>query len=586
MGAGAAEGAVDASNLLKPALARGTLRCIGATTLEEYRKFIEKDAALERRFQPIKVDEPTVEETVSILRGLKEKYEVHHGVRITDAAVVAAAELSYRYIADRFLPDKAIDLIDEAGSKLRIETDSMPAELDEISRRITQLEIERAALKREKESKKRLEQVEKELGELQVKRDELSEHWQKEKNILQQVRETKERIEQARSDYELAVREGNLERAAELRHGVLVELERDLEVHTAALKALQVDKKMLIEEVDEDHIAAIVSVWTGIPVSKMVEGEREKLLQMEERLRSRVVGQEEALEVVVAVVRRSRAGIQEENRPLGSFIFIGSTGVGKTELARALAEFLFDDDDALIRIDMSEYMERHAVSRLVGAPPGYVGYEEGGQLTEAVRRRPYSVILLDEIEKAHPEVFNILLQVLDDGRITDNRGRTVSFKNTIIIMTSNLGSQLIMEKVEAITDENRERVYSELRDNLHGLLRQTLRPEFLNRVDDIVVFRPLTHGDVKRIVEIQFERMNRRLDREGITATLSDEARDYLAEEGYDAVFGARPVKRLIQKRITDPLAVRILEGSLGAGDAVRIELDGSGLSFEKVDVE
>ncbi len=584
VGAGAAEGAVDASNMLKPALARGELRCIGATTLDEYRKHIEKDAALERRFQPVLIQPPSVEDTISILRGLKEKYEVHHGVRIQDGALVAAATLSDRYISDRFLPDKAIDLIDEAASKLRIEIDSMPAELDEVERKVRQLEIERQALKKEKDSAsaKRLEEVEKELANLEEKRKELRAHWQMEKSIISEIRNLKEQIDQAKTDSAAAEREGDLARAAELKYGRLVELQKKLNEANTRLMELQKDVKMLKEEVDEEDIAEVVAKWTGIPVSRMLESEKEKLLHMEERLHQRVIGQDEAVTTVCNAIRRSRAGIQDENRPIGSFIFLGSTGVGKTELARALAEFLFDDERAMVRIDMSEYMERHAVSRLIGAPPGYVGYEEGGQLTEAVRRRPYSVVLLDEIEKAHPEVFNVLLQVLDEGRLTDNQGRTVNFKNTIIIMTSNLGAPFIMERSQMINDKNREQIHEEIKQEVFRLLKAQLRPEFLNRIDDIVVFQALSREDIKQIVRLQIKHLEKLIQRQDLQISLSPEAEDYLVEKGYDPAFGARPLKRLIQKEIVDALAIRLLRGDFIPGDSIEVVLQDNSLDFKK----
>ncbi|MFQ6617172.1 MAG: ATP-dependent chaperone ClpB [Fidelibacterota bacterium] len=573
VGAGAAEGAIDASNILKPPLARGELRCIGATTVDEYRKHIEKDPALERRFQPILISEPGIEESISILRGLKEKYEVHHGVKIQDSAIVAAVELSNRYITDRFLPDKAIDLIDEAASKLRIEIDSMPEEIDEIERKIKQLEIESAALKKEKDQRalKRLEKVQREIAELKSRSHELKAHWKIEKSLIQEIREIKERMEQVRYEYEKAEREGNLEKAAELKHGMLTELKSKLESKGKELKKLQSNMKMLREEIDEEDIAEVVSRWTSIPVSRMLEGERQKLIQMEERLKKRVIGQDEAVEAVSSAIRRARAGLQDENRPLGSFIFIGSTGVGKTEMARALAEFLFDDPNAMIRIDMSEYMEKHSVSRLIGAPPGYVGYEEGGQLTEAVRRRPYSVILLDEIEKAHSDVFNILLQVLDDGRLTDNRGRTVNFKNTVIIMTSNLGSPLVLEKAEKINQDNREEIYLEIRDHILEMLRRTLRPEFLNRVDDVIVFHPLGREEINAIADLQLQMVKERAAARGITFSISREAKEFIAEKGYSPEFGARPMKRVIQKYIVDQLANMLIKGEIEEGDIIQI---------------
>ncbi len=584
VGAGAAEGAMDASNMLKPALARGELRCIGATTLDEYRKYIEKDAALERRFQPVLITEPTVEDTISILRGLKEKYEVHHGVRIQDSALVAAATLSHRYITDRFLPDKAIDLIDEAAAKLRIEIDSMPAELDEVERKLKQLEIERQALKKENDpaSKKRLEEVEAEIANLNDTRNELKAHWELEKKAIAEIRELKEQIDHTKTEAANAERDGDLTKAAELKYGRLVELQQKLEEANKRLNELQKDRKMLKEEVDEEDVAEVVSKWTGIPVSRMLESEKEKLLKMEERIHQRLVDQEEAVTAVANAIRRSRAGLQDQARPIGSFIFLGSTGVGKTELARALAEFLFDDEHAMVRIDMSEYMERHAVSRLIGAPPGYVGYEEGGQLTEAVRRRPYSVILLDEIEKAHPEVFNILLQVLDEGRLTDNKGRTVNFKNTIIIMTSNIGAQLIMEKSQLITDENRERIHEEITTEVMKLLKAHLRPEFLNRIDDIIVFHALSRDDIKKIVEMQIAHVNKLLQDHNIKIELTPEAENYLAEKGYDPAFGARPLKRLIQKEVVDVLATKLLEGVFEPGCTIQVVVRENSLDFIK----
>jgi len=584
VGAGAAEGAVDASNMLKPALARGELRCVGATTLDEYRKHIEKDAALERRFQPILVEEPTVEETISILRGLKEKYEVHHGVRITDSALIAAATLSHRYISDRFLPDKAIDLIDEAASKLRIEIDSMPEELDEVDRRIRQLEIEREAVKRDTDegSRKRLAKIGEELANLEEQRRQLRAHWELEKSTIQRIRDVKEAMEGAKTQAARYEREGNLAKVAEIRYGRLLELQKQLEAEQKKLKELQKDRKMLKEEVDEEDIAEVISRWTGIPVSRMMETEREKLLHMEERIHRRLVNQDEAVRAVADAIRRARAGLQDQNRPIGSFIFLGSTGVGKTEMARALAEFLFDDENAMVRIDMSEYMERHSVSRLIGAPPGYVGYEEGGQLTEAVRRKPYSVVLLDEIEKAHPEVFNLLLQVLDDGRLTDNKGHTVNFRNTIIIMTSNIGAPTIMEKSRLITDENRERIYEEIRREALALLRQSVRPEFLNRIDEVIVFRALTKAEIKRIVDLQVKHVQKMMADRGIALDLAEEARNWLAEVGYDPAFGARPLRRAIQSHLTNPLATRLLQGDFVKGDHVEVRLGQNSLDFVK----
>jgi ATP-dependent Clp protease ATP-binding subunit ClpB len=567
VGAGAAEGAMDASNMLKPALARGELRCVGATTIKEYRKHIEKDAAFERRFQPVMVEEPSVEDTISILRGLKEKYEVHHGVRIKDSALVAAATLSNRYITDRFLPDKAIDLIDEATSRLRIEIDSMPAEIDDLQRKKTQLEIEREALKKEKDpaSKERLNRIERELEDIKAQSEEMIAHWQQEKAAIAKIREIKERLESTRSEAQLAERRGDLAKAAELKYGTLIELEKSLEDENRKLEALQSTRKMLKEEVDSEDIAEVVAKWTSIPVSRLMEGERAKLLRMEERLAERVVGQKGGIEAVSKAVRRARSGIQDPNRPIGSFIFMGPTGVGKTELARALAEFLFDDEKYMVRIDMSEYMEKHSVARLIGAPPGYVGYEEGGYLTEAVRRHPYSVILFDEIEKAHPEVFNALLQILDDGRMTDGKGRTVDFKNTVIIMTSNVGSQWIQELAGRDDAEMEKRVME--------TLRATFKPEFLNRLDEIVFFNPLGQEEIKKIVDIQMSLLNKRLAESKITIALTNQARDLLASTGFDPVYGARPLKRTIQHLIQDPLAVKILEGSVKEGDRITADV-------------
>ncbi len=575
VGAGAAEGAVDASNMLKPALARGELRCIGATTINEYRKYIEKDPALERRFQPVLVEEPTVEDTISILRGLKEKYEVHHGVRIKDSAIVAAAILSHRYITDRFLPDKAIDLIDEATSKLRIEIDSMPAEIDDLQRRITQLEIEREALKKEKDpaSKDRLQKLEEELAQLSAQREEMIEHWKKEKEVITRIREIKEQLEATKNEAQRAEREGDLTKAAELRYGRLIELEKALEEENKKLAQLQSERKMLKEEVDAEDIAEIVAKWTGIPVAKLMEGEREKLLHMEERLAQRVVGQEKAIIAVSNAVRRARSGLQDPNRPIGSFIFLGPTGVGKTELARALAEFLFDDEKYLIRVDMSEYMEKHSVARLIGAPPGYVGYEEGGYLTEAVRRHPYSVILFDEIEKAHPDVFNALLQILDDGRLTDGKGRTVDFRNTVLIMTSNIGSQWIQELAGKDQAEMERRVME--------ALRATFKPEFLNRIDEIIIFNSLGPEEIKKIVDIQIGLLAKRLEAQKITIELTPAAKELLAKAGFDPVYGARPLKRTIQHMIQDPLATKILEGTIKEGDHVIIDAQDGQIVFK-----
>jgi ATP-dependent Clp protease ATP-binding subunit ClpB len=567
VGAGAAEGAIDASNMLKPALARGELRCVGATTLDEYRKHVEKDAAFERRFQPVMVNEPDIEDTIAILRGLKERYEIHHGVRIMDGALVAAAVLSHRYITDRHLPDKAIDLVDEAASRLRIEIDSMPTELDEVERRIMQLEIERQALIKEKDaaSRKRLEKLEGELAELKEESSRLKTHWQAEKEAISRIRETREKMEQTKAEEQTAQREGNLGRAAELRYGVMRQLEETLRQQEARLAELQSRTRMLKEEVESEDIAQVVSKWTGIPIARLLEGEVEKLLHMEERLRQRVVGQDPAIAAVSDAVRRARAGIQDPLRPLGSFIFMGPTGVGKTELARALAEFLFDDEAAMTRLDMSEYMERHTVARLVGAPPGYVGYEEGGQLTEAVRRRPYSVVLFDEIEKAHQDVLNALLQILEDGRLTDGQGRTVDFRNSVIIMTSNIGSEWIQELGGRDDDEMRRRVTE--------ALRSRFRPEFLNRVDEIIVFRTLTEEDIKHIVDIQLKRLRARLSERKIGVELTEEARDLLARMGYDPLYGARPLKRLMQRTIENPLASQVLRGIYIEGDTARVDV-------------
>jgi len=571
VGAGAAEGAVDASNMLKPALARGELHAIGATTLDEYRKYIEKDAALERRFQPILVGEPDVEDTIAILRGLKERYEVHHGVRIQDSALVAAAMLSDRYISDRYLPDKAIDLVDESASRLRIEIDSMPTEIDEVERRIKQLEIEKQALKKEKDkaSRERLEKLEAELAELKERSSEMKAHWQAEKESIGRIRELKERLEQVKIEEQKAEREGDLEKAARLRYGESTELQGGLEEENARLQELQKERKMLKEEVDDEDIAEVVSAWTHIPVSKLLEGEVEKLIHMEDRLRQRVVGQEEALEKVSNAIRRARAGLQDPNRPIGSFLFLGPTGVGKTELARALAEFLFDDEKAMVRLDMSEYMERHTVSRLIGAPPGYVGYEEGGQLTEAVHRRPYSVILLDEIEKAHGDVFNLLLQILDDGRLTDGHGRTVGFKNTVIIMTSNIGSHLYQDMGDNERDEVRHLVMETLKVHF--------RPEFLNRLDEIIVFNPLGMEEIRKIVDMQIEYLRGRLADRKLDIRLTERAKEALAAEGFDPNYGARPLKRVIQREVQDNLARKMLEGDFAEGDLIEVDVDSSG---------
>lgn len=570
VGAGKAEGAMDAGNMLKPMLARGELHMIGATTLDEYRKNIEKDPALERRFQPVLVQEPTVEDTISILRGLKERYEVHHGVRITDPAVIAAATLSHRYIADRHLPDKAIDLIDEAAARLRTEIDSKPQELDEVDRAIMQIEIEREALKQEKDkaSKERLANIEKEIADLREKSKALTARWQTEKQAITELRGLKEKLESTRLEMERAERESDLEKAARLKYGELREIEQKIQNAETRLKSMQSEGALLKEEVDAEEIASIVARWTGIPVSRLLEGETQKLIHMEERLHQRVVGQDEALSVVSKAVRRARAGLQDPNRPLGSFIFLGPTGVGKTELARALAEFLFDDEHAMIRIDMSEYQEKHTVSRLIGAPPGYVGYDEGGQLTEAVRHRPYSVVLFDEIEKAHHEVFNVLLQLLDDGRLTDGQGRTVDFRNTVVIMTSNLGNQL-WGGGHAVT-----------RDEITRVLQNHFRPEFLNRIDEIVMFHPLRKEHLTGIVEIQLRRVNKLLADKGFSLEVSEAAREYLAEVGYDPDFGARPLKRAIQRELQDPLALKILSGDFQEGDVIRVDRGEEGLEF------
>jgi ATP-dependent Clp protease ATP-binding subunit ClpB len=573
VGAGAAEGAVDAGNMLKPMLARGELRAIGATTLDEYRKHVEKDPALERRFQPVVVGEPSVEDTIAILRGLKERYEVHHGVRIQDAALVAAALLSDRYVSGRFLPDKAIDLIDEAASRLRIEIDSMPMEIDEVERRSKQLEIERAALRKEKDaaSKERLEKLEQELADLRERSAGMQAHWQREKEHIGRIRSLNSEIEQARSQAELAERDGDLERAAELRYGTIIELQKRMEAEEAALAELQADRKMLKEEVDEEDVAEVVSTWTGIPVSRLMEGEVQKLVRMEDAIHERMVDQDEAVSAVANAIRRARAGLSDPNRPIGSFIFLGPTGVGKTELARALADFLFDDERAVIRIDMSEYQERHAVSRLIGAPPGYVGYDEGGQLTEAVRRRPYSVVLLDEIEKAHQDAFNVLLQLLDEGRLTDGQGRTVDFRNTVVIMTSNLGSYVFADPSSS-PEERREKVMADV--------RATFRPEFVNRVDEIIVFQPLGRDEIAQIVDIQVRLLQDRLASRRLTVTLTAAARDYLADAGFDPAYGARPLKRLIQREIQDRLAMELLSGEVRDGDHVEIDRGADGLEF------
>jgi ATP-dependent Clp protease ATP-binding subunit ClpB len=577
VGAGAAEGAVDASNLLKPALARGELHVVGATTLDEYRKHIEKDAALERRFQPAYVGEPSVEDTIAILRGLKEKYEVHHGVRITDNALVAAATLSHRYIGDRFLPDKAIDLVDEAASRLRIEIDSLPQEIDEVERKIVQHEIELAALAKEKDkaSKERRQRVEQERAELQERARGMKAQWQAEKDVITSLRAKKAQLEQLRLEADQATRRGDLQKAAEITYGRIPALEKETAAIEQRLSEIQKRGKYLKEEVDAEDIAEIVAKWTGIPVSKMLESDRERLTRLEAELARRVVGQPEPLAAVANAVRRARAGLQDPNRPTGSFIFLGPTGVGKTETARALAEFLFDDERALVRLDMSEYMEKHAVARMIGAPPGYVGYEEGGQLTEAIRRRPYAVVLFDEIEKAHPDVFNVLLQILDDGRLTDSQGRTVDFRNTVLIMTSNLGSQVLLEAGKGGWEQAETKVLD--------LLRQTFKPEFLNRVDDVIIFRPLSHDDLAKIVDLQVERVAKLVEDRKLHLEVTPAAKQLVIAEGYDPVYGARPLKRAIQRLLQNPLALAVLEGQYSEGDTVRVERDGNHLKFERL---
>jgi len=588
VGAGAAEGSVDASNMLKPALARGELRCIGATTINEYRKHIEKDPALERRFQPVLVREPSIEDTISILRGLKERYEIHHGVKIRDSALIAAVTLSDRYLTERFLPDKAIDLIDEAAAKLRMEIDSMPVELDEAERRLRQIEIERQALMKDdsKESKDKIAKLAKETAEIQSKRDVLKAQWMSEKEIIGRIRDIKERIDRTRTDAERAEREADLAKAAELKYGRLIELRHELEKENGKLAETQKIRKMLNEEVSEDDIAEVVSKWSGVPVTRMLESEVQKLMHMEDRIRHRVVGQDEALAAIANAIRRARSGLQDPNRPIGSFIFLGPTGVGKTELAKGVAEFLFDDEGAMIRVDMSEYQEKHTVSRLIGAPPGYVGYDEGGQLTEAVRRRPYSVVLFDEIEKAHPEVFNTLLQMLDDGRLTDGHGRTVDFRNTVIIMTSNIGSSHIQEILEGHAKKPEAywsgREYDHLKDRVMEDLKAFFKPEFLNRVDEIVIFNALNEELLKKIVEIQIGRMKKYLLEKKIDITLSDEAKAHIAVSGYDPVYGARPLKRAIQNEILNPLAMKLLESGFTEGDVIQVDYDGSRMIFSK----
>ncbi len=576
VGAGASEGAIDASNMLKPALARGTLRAVGATTLNEYQKYIEKDKALERRFQQVYIGEPTVEDTIAILRGLKERYEVHHGVRIKDAAIVAAATLSNRYITDRFLPDKAIDLIDEAASRIRIEIDSLPQEIDVLEREILQLEIEKQALSRETDakSKERLDDIEKRIADLQEKSSAMKAKWQSEKEEIEKMRTAKEQLEQARLELERARQQGDLNKAAELQYGKIPEIEKELETEQNRLSELQQDGVFLKEEVDEEDVAEVVAKWTGVPVSKMLEGEMQKLVNMESGLGVRVIGQDEALNAVANAVRRARAGLQDPNRPVGSFIFLGPTGVGKTETARALAEFLFDDERAMVRLDMSEYMEKHAVARMIGAPPGYVGYEEGGQLTEAVRRRPYSVVLFDEIEKAHPDVFNVLLQILDDGRLTDSKGRVVDFKNTVLIMTSNLGSREIQAATEnPLADRD-------IRANVLQVLRDHFKPEFLNRIDDIVVFKQLEREQIANIIDIQLERLRKMLEERGVAIELDESAKELLVKEGYDPVYGARPLKRAIQSLVQNPLAVKLLNGEIGSGQTVIVSAENGEMKF------
>ena len=577
VGAGKAEGAVDAGNLLKPSLARGELRCIGATTIDDYRKYVEKDAALERRFQPILIDPPSVEETIAILRGLKDRYDTHHGVRITDAALVAAATLSNRYISDRWLPDKAIDLIDESASKLRIENDSLPAELDDIRRKIIQLQIEREALKKESDaaSKERLKNTEKQLSKLQEQDKKLTAQWENEKGDIDQIKQLKQKIENAQNQFENAQRKGELETAARLKYGTIAELKKQLEEKETQLS--KSDRTIIQNEVTEEHIAEVVSKWTGIPVARLLSGERERLMKMEEAIAKRVVGQEEAVTALCNAVRRSRAGLGDPNRPIGSFLFLGPTGVGKTELSKALADFLFNDPNAMIRIDMSEFMEQHSVARLIGSPPGYVGYEEGGRLTEAVRRKPYSVILLDEIEKAHPDVFNVLLQVFDDGRLTDGKGRTVDFKNTVVIMTSNIASQQIQELTEESGAD------WEIEAHVKDALKKVFKPEFLNRIDEVIVFHMLTKEDLRKIVDIQLKYLSERMNARKIEIEFTDNARKQIMDEGYDPVFGARPLKRTIQQRLENPLAAELLAGKFVEGDTIKIDADAHKFTFEKV---
>jgi ATP-dependent Clp protease ATP-binding subunit ClpB len=592
VGAGAAEGAVDAANLLKPMLARGELRAVGATTLDEYRKHIEKDAALERRFQPVLIGEPDINDTIAILRGLKERYEVHHGVRISDAAIVAAATLSERYIADRFLPDKAIDLIDEAASRLKIEIDSMPTEIDEVERRIQQLEIERQALSKETDdaSRARLEGIEAELADLRERAGEMKARWQNEKGAIDAIKDAKSELEEAHREAERAERDANLERAAELRYGEIPELQKIVAEGEERLTELHAEgSSLLTEEVTEEDVAQVVAKWTGIPVARLMEGEVEKLIHMEERLHERVVGQDEAIEAVSNALRRSRAGLADPMRPIGNFLFLGPTGVGKTELARALAEFMFDSEQAIVRVDMSEYMEKHAVARLIGAPPGYVGYDEGGQLTEAVRRRPYAVVLLDEIEKAHPDAFNVLLQIMDDGRLTDGQGRTVDFTNTILIMTSNVGSDLIAAQpasdpaAPGVADEEAAGIGSGIRAQIESVLQTTFKPEFLNRIDDTVIFHRLSREEIARIVDLQLAQLARRVEERGIELELTDDARTLLGNLGYDPTYGARPLKRVIQKRLIDRLALRLLEGEFSDGDRIRVDAEDGELTFTRI---
>ena len=585
IGAGASEGAMDAANILKPALARGELRAIGATTLSEYQKFIEKDKALERRFQKVMVEEPDTQDAISILRGLKERYETHHKVIIKDDAIIAAVELSQRYIADRFLPDKAIDLIDEAAAKLRLEMDSVPEELDEIQRKIMQLEIERAAIKREKDEKK-LKEIEENLANLNDEKNVLSVKWKSEKEVVEGIQRAKEDIENHKLEADQAERAGDYAKVAELRYGKIKEEEKKLEELKLKLSSNQGFKPMIKEEVDAEDIAGVVSRWTGVPVTRLLQSEIDKLLNLEDELHMRVIGQEEAISAISDAIRRSRAGLQDAKRPIGSFIFLGTTGVGKTELAKALAEFLFNDENSMTRIDMSEYQEKHAVSRLIGAPPGYVGYDEGGQLTEAVRRRPYSVILLDEIEKAHPDVFNILLQVLDDGRLTDNKGRTANFKNTIIIMTSNIGAHIIQEKFEDLTEDNRDSILASTKLNVFELLKKTIRPEFLNRIDDIIMFAPLTRAEVKEIVRIQLKGLAKMLKQNEIKLTTSEEAIDWLSQLGYDPQFGARPLKRVIQREVLNELSKQILSGKVQKDSEIILDTFGQGFVFRNQLIE